>query len=81
MECFQLVARRGEDLADAVVAELSSATAGLLVSLEVALAGEPTDQLSFTSHSTSGEDDEDKVLVAIGGAWGEAWSRCSASWA
>ena len=69
-ECFQLVARRGEDLADAVVAELSSATAGLLVSLEVALAGEPTDQLSFTSHSTSADDDEDKVLVAIGGAWG-----------
>lgn len=69
-ECFQLVARRGEELADAVVTELSSATAGLLVSLEVALAGEPTDQLSFTSHSSSGDDDEDKVLVAIGGAWG-----------
>lgn len=69
-ECFQLVARRGEELADAVVAELASATAGLLVSLEVALAAEPSDQLSFTSHSASGGDDEDKVLVAIGGAWG-----------
>ena len=69
-DCFQLVARKGEELADAVVAELAASTSGLLVSLEVALAAEPTDQLSFTSHSASGGDDEDKVLVAIGGAWG-----------
>ncbi len=69
-DCFQLVARRGEVLADEVVAELTAATAGLLVSLEVALANEPADQLSFTSHSSSGGDEEDKVLVAIGGAWG-----------
>src|SRR5690606_29916306 len=69
-ECFQLVARRGEGLADDVVAELTAATEGLLVSLEVALANEPADQLSFTSHSSSGGDEEDKVLVAIGGAWG-----------
>lgn len=69
-DCFQLVARRGEVLADEVVAELTTATAGLLVSLEVALANEPADQLSFTSHSSSGGDEEDKVLVAIGGAWG-----------
>lgn len=69
-ECFQLVARRGEALADDVVAELTAATAGLLVSLEVAMAAEPADQLSFTSHTASGGDEEDKVLVAIGGAWG-----------
>jgi len=69
-ECFQLVARRGEELSDLMVAELSSATAGLLVSLELALATQATDQLSFSSHSSSADDDEDKVLVAIGGAWG-----------
>ncbi len=69
-DCFQLVARRGEDLADRVVAELMAATSGVLVSLDLAMANEPTDQLSFTSHSSSGDDDEDKVLVAIGGAWG-----------
>lgn len=69
-ECFQVVARRGEELSNHIVAELSSATEGLLVSLDVALATQPTDQLSFSSHSSSADDDEDKVLVAIGGAWG-----------
>lgn len=69
-ECFQMVARRGEELADQVVVELSAATQGLLVSLDLALATEATDQLSFSSHSSSADDDEDKVLVAIGGAWG-----------
>ncbi len=69
-ECFQVVARRGDELAGRVVDELSTATTGLLVSLEVALAAAPADQLSFSSHSSSGGDDEDKVLVAIGGAWG-----------
>ena len=69
-DCFQTVSRRGEDLGEAVAAELSSATAELLLPLAPELATAGAEPLAFNPHVSRRAEEHDKVLVAIGASWG-----------